>query len=141
MVAAGSMGIVPNMRIRSANVLKDSSPKSPENWNLRDWSQGCVREIPLNCEDKDREKDGFKKFVGLKMPDTIYALRNKTMNLQECRAKCLSNCSCVAYANFDISGKGSGCISWFGDLMDVRKIPPPSQDLYIRMPASELGTI
>ncbi|GMN63007.1 hypothetical protein TIFTF001_032089 [Ficus carica] len=82
--------------------LKGFKPKSPENWNLRDWSQGCAREILLNCEDKDREKDG---------------------------AKCLSNCSCVAYANFDISGKGSGCIIWFGDLMDVRTIPPPSQDL------------
>ncbi|WRX29328.1 Serine-threonine/tyrosine-protein kinase [Theobroma cacao] len=30
------------------------------------------------------------------------------MNLEECRAKCLQNCSCMAYTNLDIRGGGEG---------------------------------
>ncbi|KAK2976831.1 hypothetical protein RJ640_014615 [Escallonia rubra] len=42
----------------------------------------------------------------------------------------------------DIKGRGSGCIMWFGDLMDIReRVEPGSkQDMYIRMPASELAS-
>ncbi|KAI3702930.1 hypothetical protein L6452_28686 [Arctium lappa] len=34
---------------------------------------------------------------------------------------------------------GSGCLLWFGDLIDIRTFRENGQDLYIRMPASELG--
>ena len=95
-----------------------------------------MRTNPLSCQDK--EKDGFVKLVSLKMPDTAYSWVNKTMNLQECREKCLSNCSCMAYTNSDIRGQGSGCIIWFGDLMDIRRVVSGEQDLYVRMSASEL---
>ncbi|GMN61945.1 hypothetical protein TIFTF001_031035 [Ficus carica] len=117
--------------------FKGFKPKSEEKWNLTDWSDGCTRNNPLDC--KDKSKDGFIKSVGLKMPDIEYSRGNKSMNLKECRAKCLSNCFCMAYANSDIRGDGSGCILWFGDLMDIRKVPYDEQVLYLRMPASELG--
>ncbi|ONI12984.1 hypothetical protein PRUPE_4G195700 [Prunus persica] len=39
----------------------------------------------------------------------------------------------------DIRGGGTGCAIWFGDLIDVRQFTAAGQDLYIRMPASELG--
>ncbi|GMN23583.1 hypothetical protein TIFTF001_043698 [Ficus carica] len=54
-------------------------------------------------------------------------------------AKCLSNCSCTAYANSNISGKGSGCVVWYGDLIDITQFAIGGQDLFIRMPRSELG--
>ncbi|XVF28287.1 hypothetical protein REPUB_Repub15cG0017000 [Reevesia pubescens] len=60
------------------------------------------------------------------------------MNIKECRQLCLSNCSCTAYANSDIRG-GSGCLLWFGDLMDMRDLEQGGQDLYIRLAASEIG--
>ncbi|GLT64173.1 hypothetical protein SLA2020_366810 [Shorea laevis] len=60
------------------------------------------------------------------------------MNLKECRVKCLNNCSCMAYTNSNISGEGSGCALWFGELLDIRKFDEGGQDLYIRMDASEL---
>ncbi|RYQ97036.1 hypothetical protein Ahy_B08g093012 [Arachis hypogaea] len=63
------------------------------------------------------------------------------MNLVDCRDKCLRNCSCVAYANSDIRGEGSGCALWFGDLNDLRILPDAGQDLYIRVPASELDNL
>lgn len=95
-----------------------------------------MRDSPLSCKDKD--KDGFLKLVGIKLPDTEQSWTNKSMNVKECKAKCLSNCSCVAYATYNIE-EGSGCITWFGDLFDIRKFTSGGLDLYIRMPHSELG--
>uniref|UniRef100_A0A7N2M967 Receptor-like serine/threonine-protein kinase n=1 Tax=Quercus lobata TaxID=97700 RepID=A0A7N2M967_QUELO len=40
--------------------------------------------------------------------------------------------------DYYIRGSGSGCALWFGDLMDIRQLPAGGQDLYIRMPASEI---
>lgn len=108
--------------------LHGFKPKSLERWGLMDWSQGCIRDKPLNCQ----KGDGFAKFEGVKLPDTSYTWLNTSMSLKECRAKCLSNCSCTAYTNSDIRGKGSGCAMWFGDLIDIRK-SESGQELYIRM--------
>eukprot|EP00258_Populus_trichocarpa_P051379 XP_024467398.1 receptor-like serine/threonine-protein kinase SD1-7 [Populus trichocarpa] len=117
--------------------LEKFKPKSPEEWNKMDWSQGCVRNKELDCQ----KGDGFIKFDGLKLPDATHSWVNKDMNLKECKAKCLGNCSCMAYSNLDIRGGGSGCANWFGDLMDIRLVPGGGQELYIRMHASEIGML
>jgi hypothetical protein len=122
--------------------LQGFKPKSPETWNPENWSKGCVRRTQLSCQDKD--KDGFVKLVGLKLPDTTYSWVNGSMNLEECRVKCLNNCSCMAYSNSDIRGGRSGCAIWYGDLIDIRQLSTNGQDvneqeLYFRMAASELG--
>ena len=63
---------------------------------------------------------------------------DKNLSLEECEFACLKNCSCSAYANSDIRRGGSGCLMWFGDLIDVReyKVEGNEQDLYIRLSAS-----
>ncbi|KAI9093269.1 hypothetical protein K1719_027283 [Acacia pycnantha] len=116
--------------------LEGFKPQSPEAWESMDWSKGCVRKKPLSCEDK--LKDGFVKFGGLKLPDTEHSWLDESMNLQQCREKCLNNCSCMAFTNSNISGEGSGCALWFGDLIDTRQFSAGGQDLYVRMSASEL---
>ncbi|RVW12947.1 G-type lectin S-receptor-like serine/threonine-protein kinase [Vitis vinifera] len=58
------------------------------------------------------------------------------MNLKECASLCLRNCSCTAYANSDIR-EGSGCLLWFGDLIDIRDFTQNGQEFYVRMAASE----
>ncbi|XP_075668669.1 G-type lectin S-receptor-like serine/threonine-protein kinase At4g27290 [Castanea sativa] len=115
-------------------------PKSSERWNPDYWSKGCVRTTNLSCVDKD--KIGFVKLVGLKLPDTTYSWVNESMNLNECGVKCLNNCSCMAYSNTDIRDGGSGCAIWYGDLIDIRQVGANGQDanwqdVYIRMPASK----
>ncbi|RHN61972.1 putative non-specific protein-tyrosine kinase RLK-Pelle-DLSV family [Medicago truncatula] len=114
--------------------LKGFKPKFPEKWNSIDWSQGCVRNHPLNCTN-----DGFVSLASLKVPDTTYTLVDESIGLEQCRVKCLNNCSCMAYTNTNISGARSGCVMWFGDLTDIKHIPDGGQVLYIRMPVSELG--
>ena len=115
--------------------LEKFKPKSLEAWNTMDWSQGCVRNKELECQ----KGDGFIELDGLKLPDATGSWVDKTMNLKECRAKCLRNCSCMAYTNLDIRGRGSGCAIWFGDLIDIRQVPIGGQTLYVRLHASEIG--
>ncbi|XP_030932608.1 G-type lectin S-receptor-like serine/threonine-protein kinase At4g27290 isoform X2 [Quercus lobata] len=122
--------------------VKGFKPKSPDTWNPDKWSKGCIRSTQLSCQDKD--KIGFDKFFGYKLPDTTYSWVNLSMNLEECRVKCMNNCTCMAYSNTDIRDGGSGCAMWFGDLIDIRQIALTGQDtnslrqdVYIRMPASE----
>ena len=118
--------------------IQGFKPKSEEPWNPEEWSKGCVRSTQLSCQDK--EKIGFVKFVGYKLPDTTYTWVNQSTNLEECRIKCLNNCACMAYSNSDIRDGGSGCVIWLGDLIDIKPTAANnSQDLYIRMPASEQG--
>ncbi|KAF9597667.1 hypothetical protein IFM89_020547 [Coptis chinensis] len=116
--------------------LKGFKPKSPLEWDATDWSQGCERKTPTNCS----QGDEFLKFTGVKVPDTTGTWANMSMDLEECRVICLTNCSCVAYTNADISNGGSGCVMWFMDLTDIRNMDEDGagQDLYIRMAASEL---
>jgi hypothetical protein len=108
-------------------------PKSPF------WLDGCVRRTPLDCNGGD----GFLKRRGLKLPDTSSSWYNKSMSLKECKGMCLKNCSCTAYASLDVRGGGSGCVLWFGSLIDIKEFSEDEggQDLYLRMATSELGTI
>ena len=117
--------------------LNGFRPKSQEQWNATDWSQGCVRNNSLICQ-MDNKEDVFMKLSGLKLPDTTSSWVNKDMNLEECKARCLSNCFCTAYSSLDIRGGGSGCIIWFDELMDVRQSQGGTQDLYLRMPGDSI---
>ena len=115
--------------------MKGFRPKFQSNWDMADWSNGCIRSTRLDCQ----KGDGFVKYSGVKLPDTRNSWFNESMNLKECASMCLRNCSCTAYANSDIRGGGSGCLLWFGDLIDIRDFTQNGQEFYVRMAASELG--
>ncbi|CAJ1978652.1 unnamed protein product [Sphenostylis stenocarpa] len=114
--------------------LEGFKPKSLQDWNQMDWTQGCVQSEPWSCGVKNR--DGFRRIAGMKMPDTTHSWINESMTLEDCKAKCMENCSCTAYANLDTSEGGSGCSIWFGHLVDLR-ISQSGQDLYVRMATSD----
>ncbi|KAK3431785.1 hypothetical protein EUGRSUZ_E03619 [Eucalyptus grandis] len=117
--------------------LTGYTPKSPQEWAMFVWSSGCVKKKPLNCP----KEEGFVKLKGVKVPDMLSYWVNTSMSLDECRTKCLKNCTCTAYTNADIVGKGSGCLLWYGDLLDIRKLiqSSRSQNVFIRVMASDLG--
>uniref|UniRef100_A0A9I9DCV2 Receptor-like serine/threonine-protein kinase n=1 Tax=Cucumis melo TaxID=3656 RepID=A0A9I9DCV2_CUCME len=118
----------------SCKCLEGFKPRSADSWTAGEFADGCERNKLMNCGDEV----GFAQLNQLKLPDTKRTWVNKSMNLEECKQKCLSNCSCMAYANTNISGSGSGCALWIGDLIDLKLIPDAGQDLYVKMPASEL---
>ncbi|KAL5698211.1 hypothetical protein ACHQM5_029280 [Ranunculus cassubicifolius] len=125
------------INVAACECLEGFKPKSPLDWSETDWSEGCEREIPLNCS----ERHGFLKYTGVRLPDTMGSLIDTSMTLEECRVNCSKNCSCMAYANLDIREGGSGCIMWFTDLVDIKQLSNNAgQDLYIRMAASALDS-
>ncbi|KAM3390169.1 hypothetical protein ACQJBY_012006 [Aegilops geniculata] len=115
-------------------------PVSPAQWSMREASAGCRRNAPLECRDGGATTDGFAVVSGVKLPDTDNATVDAGATLEECRARCLANCSCVAFAAADIrgGGGGSGCVIWSGDIVDVRYVDK-GQELYVRLAKSELA--
>ncbi|GMP75052.1 hypothetical protein CsSME_00032269 [Camellia sinensis var. sinensis] len=107
-------------------------PRSQQEWDMGDWSGGCVRRTPRNCS----APEGFRKLSGLKLPDSSHFLVDMTKtSLVDCKEACLRNCTCVAFALTSVSG----CMAWFGELLDMKEFSEHGQDLYIRMAASDLG--
>nr|KYP41484.1 Putative serine/threonine-protein kinase receptor [Cajanus cajan] len=97
----------------------------------------CARTTPLGCD----KGDTFQKYERMKLPDTSSSWYDETVSLQECEKLCLSNCSCTAYAQLNISGTGSGCLLWFFNIVDMRALSKGGQDFYLRVTsvaASEL---
>ncbi|TYG81872.1 hypothetical protein ES288_D01G040300v1 [Gossypium darwinii] len=119
--------------------LKGFKPRNIEEWSRGNWSSGCFRTTPLQCQrDKNNgseagqgDDDGFLKLQTMKVP--AFPDRS-SINNGECKDQCMKNCSCVAYA-YDA---GIGCMFWSGDLIDMQKFSTQRVNLYIRLPSSEL---
>ncbi|XP_031120585.1 G-type lectin S-receptor-like serine/threonine-protein kinase At4g27290 [Ipomoea triloba] len=108
----------------------------PNNNSTESFSRGCHRRKPLNCLNGS-SSDGFLKYSNIKLPDTKQSWYNESMSLQECERVCLRNCSCTAYSTLNISNGGSGCLIWYGDLVDMRTVQN-GQDMFIRLATSEM---
>ncbi|CAM0905175.1 unnamed protein product [Alopecurus aequalis] len=114
--------------------IRGFMPGSVAQWRMRNASGGCTRTTPLQCA----EGDGFYTLRGVKLPETHGSTVDASATLDECGRRCLSNCSCTAYAASDIRGGGTGCIQWFGELMDTRFVDG-GQDLFVRLAKSDLA--
>jgi hypothetical protein len=76
----------------------------------------------------------------VKLPDTDNATVDMGATVEQCRARCLANCSCMAYAAADIrgGGDGSGCVMWTNYIVDIRYVVKGQDRLYLRLAKSEL---
>jgi hypothetical protein len=91
--------------------LKGFEPFSMNYTRLNDWSGGCVRKSPLQCENNtygNGTKDWF-----MKMPNVRLHVNSKAYNWAasariHCEAACINHCSCTAYA-YNRSGY---CMIW-----------------------------
>uniref|UniRef100_A0A2N9HWH5 Apple domain-containing protein n=1 Tax=Fagus sylvatica TaxID=28930 RepID=A0A2N9HWH5_FAGSY len=75
--------------------LRGFEPKSTEEWNRGNWTSGCVRRTPLQCErvntSSDAGKmDGFLKLNMMKVPD--FADSSSPHDRHECSQQCLESC-------------------------------------------------
>ncbi|RDX98728.1 G-type lectin S-receptor-like serine/threonine-protein kinase, partial [Mucuna pruriens] len=135
----GAFGSCNSQSSPICSCLSGYKPKNGEEWNRKNWTSGCVRSEPLQCGTHTNGStaltDEFLKLENMKVPDFVQ--RSASLD-DECRAECLENCSCMAYA-YD-SG-GIGCMVWSGDLIDMQKFSSGGVDLYIRVPPSEHGKI
>lgn len=130
----GPFGICDTNASPVCQCMRGFEPKDPQAWSLRDGSGGCVRKTELQCSE-----DKFLQLKNMKLPDTTTSFVDYNMTLKECESFCSRNCSCTAYANTNITG-GTGCVTWTGELKDMRKYAEAGQDLYVRLAASDIGT-
>ncbi|KAJ9182794.1 hypothetical protein P3X46_006747 [Hevea brasiliensis] len=117
------------------NCLTGFVPKSQKEWGSLNWTSGCARSAPIDCQSGE-----FLMLAGVRVPDLLEYSLNESLSLHECKAECSKNCSCTAYANSNAS-KSSGCLMWFDDLVDIRLVAEvySGEAIYIRMPPSNTG--
>ncbi|KAL0300775.1 UNVERIFIED_CONTAM: G-type lectin S-receptor-like serine/threonine-protein kinase [Sesamum radiatum] len=125
------------LQMMTAICLIGYEPKSREEWDRGNWSSGCVRKTQLQCDrdnnatDRNRE-DGFSRLRFIKVPDLMQWSSGEE---NECKSQCLRNCSCLAYAH----DSNTGCMSWYGTLIDVQKFEGNmGSDFYVRAAYSDL---
>ncbi|TKW17148.1 hypothetical protein SEVIR_5G346800v4 [Setaria viridis] len=140
----GAFGYCDPDQTTQCNCLPGFRPRSPQQWNLRDGSGGCVRSTSLSCGGGggNGSSDGFWVVNRMKLPEATNATVYAGMTLEQCRQVCLSNCSCRAYAAANVSGGASrGCVIWAVDLLDMRQYTKFVQDVYIRLAQSEIDAL
>jgi hypothetical protein len=134
----GAFGSCDSKNSPICSCLWGFEPKKTEEWNRGNWTSGCVRRTPLQCErvnnngSEGEKKDGFLKLTMMKVP---YLADWSTTLEEDCSTQCLESCSCTAYA-YD---SGIGCMTWTGSLIDIQKFSTRGAGLYVRLAYSELG--
>ncbi|KAF2310414.1 hypothetical protein GH714_009702 [Hevea brasiliensis] len=139
--AFGKCDPVVHVRRFECDCLPGYEPKIPWDWNLlMDGSSGCVRkrqESSPVC----RHGGGFVEVASVKIPDTSEAVwLGLNMSPMDCELECTRNCSCSAYASIGIPEKGTGCLAWYGELMDTTINMEDGNNIYVRVDALELGS-
>ncbi|KAL7219042.1 hypothetical protein ACSBR2_012169 [Camellia fascicularis] len=127
----GQYGICNNIIQPFCNCLAGFNPKSLNDWNLSDYSGGCVRRTELLCGNitaANQEKDRFWEISNTRLPEFPQSV--VVGSAAECESSCLNNCSCTAYA-YD----SNGCSIWIGGLMNLQD--GSGNTLYLRLAASE----
>ncbi|KAJ8570459.1 hypothetical protein K7X08_037431 [Anisodus acutangulus] len=108
--------------------------KSNKEWDLKDFSSGCVRKTDLQCRsDPNGKKDNFFMYRNMRLPQDTQSLM--ATSAKECESVCLSNCSCLAY------GYNSGmCSVWTADLLNLIQLSHDDvngQTILVKLAASE----
>ena len=95
----GPFTICTDNAIPLCKCLKGFSIRSPEDWELKDRTGGCIRNTPLNCgghKNKSGMTDKFYFIQGVSLPPNANGIQNAS-SANECAQVCLGTCSCTAY--------------------------------------------
>nr|XP_023911302.1 G-type lectin S-receptor-like serine/threonine-protein kinase At1g11330 [Quercus suber] len=133
----GAFGSCDSQRTPICSCIRGFEPKIIEECNRGNWTSGCIRRAPLQCQrvnnsDEEGKADGFLKLKMIKVPDFM---ERSYGSIDGCRKQCWKNNDCLAYAH-DV---GIGCMSWSRDLIDLRKLSIRGSDIYIRLAYSEFA--
>ncbi|KAK9152118.1 hypothetical protein Syun_010427 [Stephania yunnanensis] len=112
---------------------------NPKDWDLLDYSGGCIRKTSLQCGDKDN----FKKLPNMDVSRIIPSADALVVDdAKKCESFCLKNCSCDAYAYYKNSSGNSKsfmCLLWYSNLLNIEQLGgDKGNDLFIRLAASEV---
>lgn len=126
-----------NVKKFKCSCLKGFEPEDEMEWSKGNWSRGCVRLTPLECNGNGSMSDGFLEMRNVKLPDFADSVQGLSSG-NKCKEMCLGNCSCKGY----VMTSGLGCFLWYQDLVDIRQFSDASgKTLFVRLAASDLGTL
>ncbi|KAG5551840.1 hypothetical protein RHGRI_010069 [Rhododendron griersonianum] len=135
----GAFGACNQITLPFCNCLYGFSPQSVGDWNLSDYSGGCVRETGLQCGNSSvanqESTDNFYEYPNMGLPDN--SLSVASTSAAGCASSCLNNCSCTAYSYYN-----NGCSIWIGELVNLQQLSPndgTGRTLYLRLAASEFS--
>ncbi|KAF5195425.1 Cysteine-rich receptor-like protein kinase [Thalictrum thalictroides] len=109
--------------------LNGFQPRSPLDWNLNEFSGGCVRKTSLQCGDDDRFLP-----VHLVIETSNQRLNDDIETADNCEQSCLNDCSCNAYAY------NTSCLLWNESLFNLQRFQDGNGGISIqlRLAASEI---
>ncbi|XP_047335934.1 G-type lectin S-receptor-like serine/threonine-protein kinase At2g19130 [Impatiens glandulifera] len=119
------------------NCLEGFHPKSQDDWDLNEFSGGCVRKFDLKCgniNNNNKRQDGFKLFTNMRLPGNSKSVPDKR-DIKTCASSCLNDCSCSAY-----SYDNNLCLVWNAELWNLKQLAPNEgngNSIYIRLSADE----
>ncbi|CAI9772524.1 unnamed protein product [Fraxinus pennsylvanica] len=132
----GAFGTCNQNSLSSCNCLQGFKKKSETDWNLKDYSGGCVREIDLlQCENGSTYTDRKYNFLAnshASLPESSQLATVRSAG--ECESVCLGNCSCTAYSYY-----GNACSVWNGELLNFQQLSENNgsgRTIYILLSAS-----
>ncbi|CAN1319160.1 G-type lectin S-receptor-like serine/threonine-protein kinase B120 [Linum perenne] len=129
--ACGENGVCGRDDPLKCDCIRGFMPKSEEEWNVGNWSRGCVRRTASVCS----TGDGFLKMSGVNVPEVYEFMR--VWDGSECSRQCTNNCSCTAYSYVE----GIGCLLWWGEIVDLQRLEFAGRDLYVRVSRSDLSKL
>ncbi|KAL8131349.1 G-type lectin S-receptor-like serine/threonine-protein kinase At2g19130 [Apium graveolens] len=114
----GAFGTCNQLKTPFCNCLQGYEPRVSKNWELGDYTDGCIRNPPLRCG-VGGEEDTFLsiKAMRISFQDTGDSLSLDVGNDKECKSTCLRNCSCTGYV-FD----GDKCVVWIGEVYNLQQL-------------------
>ncbi|KAL8159837.1 hypothetical protein V2J09_001374 [Rumex salicifolius] len=135
-MACGPYGVCDDRKLFGCVCPHGFVPTDTTAVSLRDATSGCVRRTGLECG-----TDGFWVMGNMKLPMSETATVDSGKTLEECEHACKKDCNCTAYASARVvDGVRSGCVTWTGDLLDMRTFGEGGHDLYVRLAAADLST-
>ncbi|XP_062175878.1 receptor-like serine/threonine-protein kinase SD1-8 [Alnus glutinosa] len=123
-----------NISSPSCECLQGFEPFSTDYTSLNDWSGGCVRKSPLQCENNtyaNGKKDWFMHIPFLRLP--VHSKAYPAASVRNCEVACMNNCSCTAYV-YNSSGY---CVIWEGALLNLHQLSDGGEIIYLRLAADE----
>ncbi|KAK6133318.1 hypothetical protein DH2020_032981 [Rehmannia glutinosa] len=129
----GPFGVCNPLDSPICSCLRGFVPMDRDEWGSGNWSSGCTRRTDLHCDGENR--DGFLRLRFMKVPD--FAQQFSSRREDECRSRCLRNCSCLAYSH---DPNSIGCMFWSETLIDIQQFDGVGADIHIRLAISELDT-
>lgn len=98
------------------NCLEGFHPGNQNDWDLSDYSGGCVRDSVLECGNSNSsEQNRFRTNSQMSLPENRQTVGTRSEG--ECESACLNNCSCTAYIH-----ENNECSLWYNDLINLRQL-------------------